>query len=104
LRENYDKFLEKDTKIIIIGPEDKEAFKKYWIKEKLKFIGLPDPDKKILKLYGQEVKLLKLGRMPAQFLVDKSGFIRFVHYGKSMSDIASIDDVLKVLNKRGGVT
>jgi peroxiredoxin len=42
--------------------------------------------------------------MPAQFLVDKSGFIRFVHYGKSMSDIASIDEVLKVLNKRGGVT
>jgi peroxiredoxin Q/BCP len=31
----------------------------------LPFIGLPDPGHRVLKLYGQEMKLFKLGRLPA---------------------------------------
>ena len=48
----------------------------------------------MLKLYGQEVNLFKLGRMPAQVLIDKAGVARFVHYGHSMSDIPKNQDVL----------
>jgi len=33
----------------------------------------------VLKWYGQEVKLFKLGRLPAQMLIDKSKKVRFVH-------------------------
>ena len=62
------------------------------------FTGLPDPGHRVMDLYGQEVKLLKLGRLPAQMLIDKSGILRFVHYGSSMADIPGISEIEKVLN------
>jgi peroxiredoxin Q/BCP len=55
---------------------------------------LPDPTFSVLKLYGQEVNLFKLGRMPAQVLIDKAGVARFVHYGHGMSDIPKNAEVL----------
>ncbi len=51
----------------------------YLGKEALPFIGLPDPAASVLNLYGQEVNLFKLGRMPAQVLIDKAGVARYVH-------------------------
>ena len=87
LRQDYQRFVELSTEIVVIGPESADSFKKYWEKNDLQFIGLPDPEHKILKMYGQEVRLFKLGRMPAQMLIDKSGVLRYVHYGHSMADI-----------------
>jgi peroxiredoxin len=98
LRQDYQKFIQRDTEILVVGPEDAEAFKKYWEKEDLDFIGLPDPEHRVLKLYGQEVKLFKLGRMPAQLIVDKSGMLRFVHYGHAMSDIPSNEELLNAVD------
>ena len=103
LRQDYQQFAELDTVIIVAGPEKAEAFREYWEKEQFPFIGLPDPEHRVLKLYGQEVKLFKLGRMPAQMLIDKSGTVRFVHYGHSMSDIPSnheIIDLIKTMNSQ----
>jgi peroxiredoxin Q/BCP len=79
---------------VVVGPEDARAFAEYWQKESLPFIGLPDPTHSVLKLYGQEVNLFKLGRMPAQVLIDKAGVARFVHYGHSMSDIPKSEQIL----------
>ena len=87
LRQDYQEFVKRNTEVIAVGPEKAKSFQEYWQKENLPFIGLPDPDHTVLKIYGQEFKLLKFGRMPAQMLVDKSGILRFVHYGSSMSDI-----------------
>ena len=97
LRQDYEKFVKLDTEILVAGPEDAEAFKKYWVKEKLPFVGLPDPEHHVLKLYGQEVKIFKLGRMPAQIIIDKSGKVRFVHYGHSMMDIPENKELLELL-------
>jgi len=97
LRQDYEKFVKLDTEILVAGPEKAEAFKEYWAKENLPFIGLPDPEHKVLKLYGQEVKIFKLGRMPAQLLIDKSGKVRFVHYGHSMADIPPNEEIIGLL-------
>jgi peroxiredoxin Q/BCP len=97
LRQDYQKFVKLDTEIIVAGPEKAEAFKDYWAKEKLPFIGLPDPEHKVLKLYGQEVKIFKLGRMPAQVMIDKSGKVRFVHYGHSMMDIPENKELIALI-------
>jgi len=97
LRQEYAQFQERETEIIVIGPEDGKAFQKYWTKETLPFIGLPDPQHRVLALYGQEVKLLKLGRMPAQIVIDKQGTIRFAHYGNGMQDIPSSEDLFNTL-------
>ncbi|HBI47784.1 MAG TPA: thioredoxin peroxidase [Smithella sp.] len=97
LRQDYEKFVKLNTEIIVAGPEKAEAFRDYWEKENLPFIGLPDPEHKVLKLYGQEIKIFKLGRMPAQVMIDKSGKVRFVHYGHSMSDIPANEELINLL-------
>jgi peroxiredoxin len=105
LRQDYEKFVKLDTEILVIGPENPYRFIAYWEANNLPFVGLPDPDHHVLKLYGQEVNLFKLGRMPAQVMVNKSGFARFVHYGKSMSDIPENQELLQLLaeiNQEGG--
>ena len=99
LRLDYQEFLNRDTQVIIVGPEDARAFKSYWMQHDLPFIGLPDPKASVLKQYGQEVNLFKLGRMPAQVLVDKTGVARFVHYGHSMMDIPDNNEVLSLLDQ-----
>jgi peroxiredoxin len=97
LRQDYQRFVELNTDIIVVGPEDSESFQKFWGREALPFIGLPDPGHKVLKLYGQEVSLFKLGRMPAQMLIDKAGILRYVYYGHSMSDIPATKDVMALI-------
>ena len=98
LRQNFEKFEEKNTKIIVIGPENAKAFKKYWEENKLEFIGIPDEKLTVLKLYGQKVNLFKLGRMPAQMLVDQNGILRYVHYGHDMSDIPETSELLDLID------
>ncbi len=98
LRREYDRFVENETEIVVLGPENAKAFRRYWTENDLPFIGLPDPNHSVLKLYGQEIKLFKFGRMPAQVVVDKAGIARYVHYGKSMSDIPGNDEILASLN------
>jgi peroxiredoxin Q/BCP len=99
LRQDYSEFAARSTQIIVIGPEDAGAFASYWQQNNLPFIGLPDPKSSVLKLYGQEVNLFKLGRMPAQVIVDRSGMVRFVHYGHSMADIPENSEVLALLDE-----
>ena len=98
LRQDYDKFQQRQAEILVIGPEDAAAFARYFGENDLPFIGLPDPAHSVLKLYGQEVNLFKLGRMPAQVLVDKTGLARFVHYGHSMADIPPNAELLELLD------
>ncbi len=99
LRHDYQEFARKDTEVIVIGPEKKEAFQTYWKDAEIPFIGLADPTHSILKLYGQEVNLFKLGRMPAQAIIDRLGIIRFIHYGHSMQDIPDNEEILKILDE-----
>ncbi len=97
LRRDYDKFIEQDTEVVVVGPEDARAFAAYWQIHKLTFLGLPDPKHSVLKLYGQEVSIFKFGRQPAQVSIDKKGQVRFVHYGHDPTDIPENDEILEVL-------
>ena len=84
--------------ILVVGPETPDKFREYWESEDLPFIGLPDPTHKVLKLFGQEVNIFKLGRMPAQVIVDQEGVARFVHYGKSIQDIPENPELFDLLD------
>ena len=97
LRQDFTRFQEENTIILVVGPESAEAFASYWAKNNLPFIGLPDPEGVVLKKYGQESKLFKLGRMPAMMIIDKSGKVQFSHYGNSMRDIPNNEDILATL-------
>lgn len=98
LRQDYPQFEQRQTAVVVVGPEDAAAFSRYWTQNQLPFIGLPDPSHSVLKLYGQDIKLFKLGRMPAQVLVDRSGRARFVHYGHDMTDIPQTAENLQLID------
>lgn len=99
LRRDYEEFRSRHAEILVAGPENAAAFVDYFRDNDLPFIGLPDPQHSVLKLYGQEVNLFKLGRMPAQVLIDKSGMVRYVHYGHAMSDIPENTELLALLDE-----
>jgi peroxiredoxin len=103
LRRDYQEFVNRQAQVVVIGPEDAKSFASYWKAYKLPFVGLPDPKASVLKLYGQEINLFKLGRMPAQVIVNKAGMARFVHYGHNMSDIPSNAEVLGLLDEIASV-
>ena len=98
LRDDYDEFRGRRSEVIVAGPEKPATFKAYWRKHRIPFVGLPDPNHEILKLYGQQVRLFKLGRMPAQVIVDRHSQVRFVHYGHSMRDIPANTEILTILD------
>ena len=98
LRQDYAQFTDRGAEIVVVGPESAEAFAAYWSQEELPFIGLPDPEHGVLRRFGQEIKLFKLGRMPAQLIIDLSGTVRYVHYGHAMSDIPQNAELLELLD------
>lgn len=99
MRDGYAEFTAREAEILAIGPDNLEKFVNYWEENNIPYPGLPDPDKQISKLYKQEVNLFKLGRMPLNAVVDRQGFIRYVHYGYSMSDIPDNETLLGVIDK-----
>ena len=102
MRRDHEKFVERETEILCIGPEGPKAFRAYWKKEGLPFPGLADPDHQVSDRYGQPVRLLRLGRLPMQLLIDPSGVVRSRHEGGWMSDIPDIQAVLDDLDRIRG--
>ena len=99
LRDGYPEFTSRGAEILAVGPNPAHVFQQYWKNEKIPFIGLPDPDHLVARTYRQEVNLFKLGRMPLNCVIDAKGYVRFAHYGKSMSDIPTNDELLHVIDE-----
>jgi len=99
LRQDYAEFVARNAEVVVVGPDSEDAFKEYWRKEKLPFVGLADPTHAVAKRYGQEVKLLKYGRLPAMMVIDKQGMVRYQHYGESMQDIPKSGEILAILDQ-----
>lgn len=100
MKKDFRKFQDAGVQIVVIAPHRAEKVKGYWEKEDLPFAGIPDPDGILGNRYGQEWNLLKLGRMPALFVVDRKGDLAFARYAKNMADIpenAALFNILKEL-------
>ncbi len=98
MRQDYQQFIERHAQIVVVCPEDTPAVSRYWNREQFPFVALPDPAHTIANSYGQQVKLLKLGRLPALMVIDLNGAVRYRHYGSSMQDIPANSEVLDVLD------
>ena len=103
LRQDFAEFEKRDTVILVVGPENAQAFSRSFAENALPFTGLPDPTHTVLKLYGQQVKLFKFGRMPAQLVVDKTGMVRYVCYGHDMTDIPTNTEMLAIIDEINAV-
>ena len=87
LRQDYQEFVDRDAEVVVIGPDNHQAFQAYWRTEALHFVGLADPTHTVARLYGQQSRLLKLGRLPALMVVDKTGRVAYKHHGLSLIHI-----------------
>jgi peroxiredoxin len=99
LRQDLAEYEKRETMILVVGPENATTFARYFREHNLPFTGIPDPTHAVLNLYGQQFKLFKFGRMPAQVLVDKTGMARFIHYGNDMADIPSNIEILTLIDE-----
>jgi peroxiredoxin len=98
LRRDYQKFIDRNTEVIAVGPENANTFTKWWHEHEMPFIGIPDPEHAIAEgLYRQQSKIFKGGRMPALGVIDRDMKVRFMHYADSMSDIPSNEEILSLL-------
>ena len=99
LRRQYADFQRRDAEIVAVCPEGADEVARFWAEQELPFQGVSDPDHEVARRFGQQVKLLRLGRMPALLIVDRDGRIRYRHYSRSMSDTPRNNDVLAALDE-----
>lgn len=98
MKRDFDEFKARNALIVVMVPHSAKKTEEYWRSEGLPYTGVPDEDGSLANLYGQEWKLLKLGRMPAMFVIDRKGALAFAQYGESMSDIPRNSSILKILD------
>lgn len=85
--------------IAVVVRDNEKKVKDFWTKNKLAYIGIPDKEKKLGELYKQQWNLIKLGLMPAMFVIDTEGKIHFAYYSSNMKDISANAKVFEVLKQ-----
>jgi peroxiredoxin Q/BCP len=98
LRQDYAQFTARETEILVICPEELADVQAYWQREKLPFPGLADLNHAVADRYGQEVNLLKLGRVPELVILDRDGVVRYQHNATWMNDIPTNKTVLGIID------
>jgi peroxiredoxin Q/BCP len=104
IQDEYAKFQQRGVEVLAIGPNTEPAFRRYWEEKNIPFVGLPDPKHRVAVKYRQEVSLFRLGRMPLMCIIDRHGYIRYVHSGESMADIPENQTLLDVLDELGNTS
>ncbi len=100
LAKDLDKFEQLNTELYTITVDRFENARRLELKyAKGKFPIYFDKDHSVAKLLHQEVKFLKLGRLPAVLIVDKEGIIRWAYYGNSLRDIPKNETIFEILEK-----
>ena len=98
-QEVYPQFVERDTEILVVDPQ--ELFRVSSMRKKLKspFRFLSDPTAWVCAQYGVAKQLMvhqEWVNLPATFIVDKKGILRYAHVGRGwpMSERATPKEVL----------
>lgn len=95
----YPEFQKRTTEILAVGVDTAPAFERFWTAQEIPYRGLPDTERRVLRKYGQQVNLLRLGRLPAVVVIDRDGIVRYIHYGGSMMDIPPVSRLLEEIDK-----
>jgi len=118
----YDEWKKKKLRVLTIFESSAESISRY-VQNNTPFPVIPDPNRKLYKLYQLESSLLKFikgalpfikafysgfypGKMegdrfivPADFLVDREGILHTAYYGRHIGDHLSIHEINKFLNE-----
>ena len=99
LGKDFEKFNELDAVLYAILPDNLENAQKFESEFAKTYPIYYDDKKKVNKMLKQEVKPLKLGRMPALLIIDKQGIIKYAYYSDSMDDIPENEEIFNIVKK-----
>lgn len=102
-------FREKNVFLLVVGPDPTGVNKKMAQDLKLDFHILSDPGLKVIQAYRLKIQarhLLHAGKyneereipLPASFLIDKNGFIRFCSNPYKIGEVVKLPDIFPVLH------
>jgi peroxiredoxin Q/BCP len=97
LRRDYQGFQDLNAEVVSVGQHSLGEFLRFWEKEALPFIGLPDVKEKVARLYCQKIVFQKLGRLPAIFIVSRSGYVVYANYCPDVHSIPGNETLLRIL-------
>ena len=102
LQEAYQQFVQHDAEILVIAPQETFRVKDWRGQLKTPFRFLADPTAWVCAQYGIAKQLVvheEWVNLPAAFIVDKSGILRYAHIGRGwpMSERATPDELLENL-------
>ncbi|HUX99367.1 MAG TPA: redoxin domain-containing protein [Candidatus Deferrimicrobium sp.] len=100
LAKDIEKFRELNTELYVITADRFENARRLELQyAKEKFPVYFDKTHEVVRLLKQEVKVLRLGRLPAILIIDKQSIIRWAYYGDALHDIPSNKTIFEELEK-----
>ncbi len=102
MRQHHAEFRARGIELVAVAPDGPRSVARYWAREELPFPAVADPEHRLAALFGQEAKLLRLGRLPAAVAVDAAGVVRAAWYGDSMRDVPEPEALLAALGETAG--
>ncbi|NHI92845.1 MAG: hypothetical protein EAX96_10120 [Candidatus Lokiarchaeota archaeon] len=98
LAKDIKKFRELDVELIPILQDNKRntiKVEEQFTQNKIRIYY--DVKREIGKVFNQEINMLKLGRIPAMFIIDKNGTIIYAYYSDTMDDIPNNTEIFDFL-------
>ena len=84
--------------MLAVAPDTLENARSYFEREDIPFPCLPDPDRKVYRMYDVKSSPISLGQRPGLFILDREGVVRYAYLGWQQWEIPSVDDTLRQLD------
>lgn len=97
MRADYPRFQALGAEIVAVAPHTIVEVDDYWQRQRLPFIGVADPDRRVFAAYDVQSTVWSLGQRPGLFLIDRTGAVRYAQVGAQQWDIPRNADVLRTL-------
>lgn len=98
----YQNIRSRNAEVIVVNPQELGITSEWQKKLSLLFLMLSDPTGLVGAVYGVSKQLMVKEmwvNLPAAFIVDKKGILRFAYIGKSIDDRISVIALIKELDK-----
>jgi peroxiredoxin len=98
----YQNIRSRYAEVLVINPQESEISAEWHKKLELHFPILSDPTGLVGAAYGVGKQIMVKDRwvnLPAEFIIDKKGILRFAHIGKSLDDRTSVVALIRELDK-----
>ncbi len=99
LHRDIEKFKVKNVRVVVVCPEKIDVVENFSDTNNISFDMVSDDKHVLARRYGQKVNYFKLGRMPAQLIMDSNAKFVFQHFANSMGDIIDNFDILDTFDE-----